>query len=66
MNDMQPFPCCDQNKDAKAIVYRDYKRRQTGKGYYMHCFQSPGSNKWVLASFCPFCGKDIKRLACLL
>lgn len=65
MNDFEPFPCCDQNKSAKAIVFRDYKRVNP-KGFYIHCFQILKGNKWIKAMFCPFCGKSVKKLACLV
>ncbi len=62
MNDFQPFPCCDQNKTALAVVWRDYKRKAP-KGFYTHCFQALSKEKWTPAKFCPFCGADFKKLS---
>jgi len=65
MNDFDPYPCCEKNKEARAVVFRDYKRKAP-KGFYTHCFQSQKSDKWTFANFCPFCGKNLKKLACMI
>lgn len=65
MQDFEPFFCCDKNKEKRAVVFRDYVRKKP-KGFYLHCIYSSNEEKWTQVQFCPFCGKNLNKLASLL
>lgn len=65
MEDNQILTCCEDNKKVRLIKFRNLKR--TGKGFYLtYTPNNYGNAKSFMVSFCPFCGKDLKRLTILM
>jgi hypothetical protein len=61
MLNYEAFPCCNENKNLKTIVYRDFRRKP--KGFYV----SRGESKaFIKASFCPYCGVSIKKFLIMI
>lgn len=66
MEDGQPVPCCENNKQYKIVIFKRYKTKPTG--FFILC-RGKGSRinrEHIMVKCCPFCAKDIERLNILI
>lgn len=55
------YPCCEENKKLKAVVFKDGKDMRSGF-YIWSCL----TNQWALVRFCPFCAKEVSKVNCMI